>query len=306
MPDVLPRSRLAVWFQAVRAPFFTAAVIPVFLALVYALWLNVPVAWPILPVALLGMIFLHAGTNCINDYYDYKNGVDKKTTFGSSRVLVDGLMAPRHIFLESIIFFILGSIAGLMIVAWRGPVILMIGMLGVAGGYFYSARPLGLKYLALGDVMVFLLFGPLLIWGAYYALTGLHSWLVILTSVPLGFLVTGILHANNIRDMHDDAAAGIKTQALLLGLRGSKIEYVLLLAAAYAGVGVMALGGILPWQTLAIFISLPLAINNIRAIVQVQDNNLKSVAAMDVQTAQLHMAFGVLLIFSLGLAAICR
>ena len=302
--NILPQ--LAIWFQAVRAPFFTAAVLPVLLALVYALWLHIPVFWPILPLTILGMIFLHAGTNCINDYYDYKNGVDKKATFGSSRVLVDALMSPRHLWIESILFFSLGSIMGLIIVAWRGPVILAIGLLGILGGYFYSARPLGLKYLAWGDVMVFLLFGPLLIWGAYYALTGTHNWQIICASIPLGLLVTGILHANNIRDMRNDTTAGIKTMALLLGLQGAKAEYFLLLTTAYSLVMIMVIVGILPWHTLAVFLSLPLAIKNIRAIVRVQEDDLKAIATMDVQTAQLHLIFGMILTLSLGLATILR
>ncbi|MBF0121816.1 MAG: 1,4-dihydroxy-2-naphthoate octaprenyltransferase [Candidatus Omnitrophica bacterium] len=300
------RSSYSIWFQAVRAPFFTAAVIPVLLALVYALWIKTPVAWPLLPLIIMGMIFLHAGTNCINDYYDYINGVDKKTTFGSSRVLVDDLMPARHMFIESIILFSLGSIMGLIIVFWRGPVILAIGLLGVLGGYFYSAKPLGLKYLAWGDVMVFLLFGPLLIWGAYYAITGMHSLQIVLASVPLGFLVTGILHANNIRDMRTDSTAGIKTMALILGLRGSKAEYFLLLATAYIGVLLMAASGILPWHSLAVFLSLPLAIKNIQEILRVQEDDLKAIATMDVQTAQLHLVFGILFTLSLGLATILR
>ncbi|MEI8012737.1 MAG: 1,4-dihydroxy-2-naphthoate octaprenyltransferase [Candidatus Omnitrophota bacterium] len=306
MSGINIRLRCAVWFQAVRAPFFTAAVIPVFLVFVYALWVKLPVTWFILPLAVMGMIFLHAGTNCINDYYDFKNGIDKKTTFGSSRVLVDGLMSPRHIFIESIILFSLGAAIGLVIVASRGPVILGIGLVGMAGGYFYSAKPLGLKYLAWGDMMVFLLFGPFLAWGASYALTGTHGTAVILVSIPLGLLVTGILHANNIRDMRDDRSAGIKTMALLLGLKKSQIAYSLLLSGAYAGILVMTSARILPWQSLAVFLSLPLAVNNMTIINNVKEDNLKSIAKMDVQTAQLHLLFGLLLIFSIGWAGIFR
>ena len=299
-------SRYAVWFQAVRAPFFTAAVMPVFLAAAYALSVKWPIDWIIFTLAILGMVFLHAGTNCINDYCDFNNGVDKKTTFGSSRVLVDGLMPPRHMLIESLILFGLGSGIGLVITAWRGPVILGIGAIGVAGGYFYSARPFGLKYKALGDIMVFLLFGPCLAWGACYALTATHGIPVILASIPLGLLVTGILHANNIRDMRDDRTAAIRTLPLLIGLQGSQTMYFLLIAGAYAGILALSLGRILPWSSLAVFLSLPLAVNNIRAINAVKEDNLKAIAAMDVQTARLHLAFGLLLVMGIGFAGIVR
>ena len=299
-------SRYAVWFQAVRAPFFTAAVMPVFLAAAYALSVKWPIDWIIFTLAILGMVFLHAGTNCINDYCDFNNGVDKKTTFGSSRVLVDGLMPPRHMLIESLILFALGSGIGLVITAWRGPVILGIGAIGVAGGYFYSARPFGLKYKALGDIMVFLLFGPFLAWGACYALTATHGIPVMLASIPLGLLVTGILHANNIRDMRDDRTAAIRTLPLLIGLQGSQTMYFLLIAGAYAGILALSLGRILPWPSLAVFLSLPLAVNNIRAINAVNEDNLKAIAARDVQTARLHLAFGLLLVMGIGFAGIVR
>lgn len=295
---------IKLWIQAVRAPFFTASVIPVLLSAAYACWQKAGVSWPLFFLILTATMFLHAGTNTINDYYDFKKGVDKKTTFGSSRVLVDGLMTPRALLIGSYILFGLGFLSGLVLVTFRGAPLLIMGLLGLCGGYLYSAKPLGLKYVGLGDLTVFIFMGPLLVVGAYYAVTGIYDPRVIYVSLPIAFLVTAILHANNLRDIGYDRDAGIRTWTLILGLKAAKANYYCLLIAAYISVVVMVLCGVLPALCLAVFLSLPLAIKNISCIAAAREEHLAEIATMDVRTAQLHLVFGVLYIVSLFAAAI--
>jgi 1,4-dihydroxy-2-naphthoate polyprenyltransferase len=286
-------------FKAVRSPFFTASIIPVFFAAAYALWRDEVITWPLLALMFLSVLFLHAGTNTINDYYDFKKGVDRPDTFGSSRVLVDGLMAPEKILTISYIFFAAGTALGLIIVAWRGLPILALGITGLLAGYSYSAKPLGLKYSGLGDILVFIFMGPFLVFSAYYALTGIFSPQVIYVSVPIGFLVTSILHANNTRDMGSDKASRVKTLALMLGFSGSKAMYCFLVVAAYLSVVVMVALGSLPLFSLAVFLSSPLAVKNLKAILKAKEDDTQSMATMDIRSAQLHMVYGTLLIVSL-------
>lgn len=291
------------WLRAVRAPFFTATVVPVLLAAAYASWQGQGISWPFFFLFLATALFLHAGTNTINDYYDFKRGVDKKTSFGSSRVLVDELMRPRTLLIGSYILFGLGFVSGLILVVFRGAPLLAMGILGLSAGYLYSAKPLGLKYIGLGDITVFIFMGPFLVVSAFTAATGLFDLRVIFVSLPVAFLVTAILHANNLRDIGYDRAAGIRTWALILGLEASKLNYYGFLIAAYASVAVMVLCGILPLLCLAVFLSLPLAVGDIRCIAGARQENLAAVAAMDVRTAQLHLIFGVLYIVALSVAA---
>lgn len=288
-------SPVSAWCQALRVPYFTAVIIPVIFSTCYALWTGVSVDWPALPLTLLGLLFIHGGTNCINDYYDHKNGIDKKETFGSSRVLVDGLMRPQHLWTEGMLLFSFGALIGVLIAFWRGPLIIILGLLGILGGYFYSAKPLGLKYIAWGDAMVFLLFGPILTGGVFFALTATHSWQILLASLPLAALTSGILSANNTRDMHHDKTANIKTVALTLGLKGAKIEYAGLLIGAYFGVPCLILTGLLPWQSLVALISLPLAFKNISLMIHAKHETLATLLPLPVETARLHMIFGIIL-----------
>lgn len=300
------RNSISARIQAVRPPFFTASIIPVLLALAFALWKEDKVSWLLFPLMLLSTVFLQAGTNTINDYYDFKKGIDKKTTFGSSRVLVDGLLTPEQLLKETFVLFGICAVLGLIIVAFRGVPLLIMGAIGILGGYFYSAKPVGLKYRGLGDISVFILMGPLLVVSAYYAITGIYNAEVIYASLPVGFLVAAILHANNLRDIVYDKSSGIKTVALTFGLKSAKAEYHFLLAAAFVSVLVMVISGVLPLFSLGVFISLPFAVKNMAAIAQAKEDTLEKVAAMDIRTAQLHMAFGMLLILSLFLAAIFK
>lgn len=295
---------LKIWIQAVRAPFFTASVIPVLLAAAYACWQREAVAWPLFSLVLVSTIFLHAGTNTINDYYDFKKDVDTKTSFGSSRVLVDNLMSPRTLLIGSYVLFGLGFLSGLAVVAFRGVPLLAMGLLGLSAGYLYSAKPLGLKYIGLGDVTVFIFMGPFLVVSAFYAATGLFDPRVIFISLPIAFLVTAILHANNLRDIDCDRSAGIRTWALILGLKAAKLNYYGLLIAAYVSVVVMVFCKILPLYGLAVFLSLPLAVKNILCMAGARQENLAEIAGMDVRTAQLHLVFGGLYVLALFAAAL--
>jgi 1,4-dihydroxy-2-naphthoate octaprenyltransferase len=180
----------------------------------------------------------------------------------------------------------------------RGPVILLLGLIGVFGGFFYTARPLGYKYRALGDLGIFLLFGPLMVLGAFFVQAGTFSWLPLIAALPVGFLVTAILHANNLRDIPFDGRAGIKTLAMVAGSRGSRVIYATLLVGAYVAVVAFSVLGLVPMLALAALLSAPIAVRNLRLIMRASSPG--EMAMADVMTAQLHMAFGVLL--TLGVA----
>lgn len=290
------RSKLSIWIQAFRPFAYSASVTPVILAAMLALTYNTDgTNWFLFPVILICAVLFHTGANLVSEYFDYKNNVDKTDTFGSSRVLVEGLLQPKQVLNAGIITFALGFVLGLILVYFRGTDILLLGIIGLIGGYFYTAKPFQFKYIALGDLLIFLLFGPLLVLGAYLGLTGDMNYQVLLVSIPIGFLVVAILHANNTRDMKYDRRAQIKTLAMLIGLKGAKIEYYFLIFGAFLSVVILILFKILsPWSLL-VFLSLPPALKNVQTIAQVDAENPSSIAMLDVLTAQHHMLFGLLL-----------
>ena len=141
---------------------------------------------------------------------------------------------------------------------------LLIGVAGLLGGYLYTGGPKGYKYLALGEVLVFVLMGPLSVVGTYLALTGEVSLVVLLASLPVGSLVAAIMAINNHRDAASDRGAGVKTLSNVIGFRASRVENLILPVSAYLFVGLAALFGLLSVWTLLVFLSLPLALRNLR------------------------------------------
>lgn len=299
------RSKASIWVQAARPFALSASVIPVLIGSFASFLFNPGTAdWILFPTILIAAVLFHTGGNFISEYYDYKQQVDREDSLGSSRVLVEKLLMPKQILNAGILFFTVGFILGLILVYYRGLDILYLGLLGLIAGVFYTMKPFQFKYIALGDLLIFFAFGPLLVLGSYMGLTGDSNWNVIWISIPISFLVVAILHANNTRDMSSDTKANIKTQALLLGIKGSIFEYNFLLIGAYLATVFLIVFGLLDWYALIVLISLPTAIKNIKEFSNVKLNNPELIAMMDVKTAQLHMQFGLLFVIGMILSGL--
>jgi 1,4-dihydroxy-2-naphthoate octaprenyltransferase len=171
-------------------------------------------------LALAGMMILHTAANMLSDVFDYRRGLDRDIT-PVSGAIVRGWLTARQVAAGSAVLFLLGSAIGLYLVFIIGPVLLIIGAVGVAVGVFYT----GLKYHALGDLAVFLNFGILGSLGAWVVQTRSFSWLPVIWTVPMAMLVSAILHANNWRDSVTDRERRVTTVASLLGDRGSLYYY---------------------------------------------------------------------------------
>ncbi|MBK9246879.1 MAG: prenyltransferase [Ignavibacteria bacterium] len=220
---ITTRSSFSLWIQAVRAFSFTASMVPIIIGAMLALSFPGYVRWDLFPIVILCSLLIHAGTNLISDYYDFTKGVDKEGAFGGSGVLVGKLLQPKQLLMGGIICFSLCFLLGLIFVQVRGIGMLYLGLIGIIGGYLYCGG-IGYKYIALGDVLVFWLMGPLMVIGSYFVLTGTYNSTILLTSLPIGLLVTAILHANNLRDIKHDQAANVRTMASIMGLSGAKLN----------------------------------------------------------------------------------
>ena len=292
--------KLSVWLRALRAFAFPASIVPVLLGAALALSCEGPVMWQLLPVVFVCSLLFHAGTNVLNDYFDFMRGVDRDHTLGSSRVLVDGLLEPKGLLVGGWVLFGVGCLLGLVLVAVRGIPMLVLGVIGLLGGYLYTGAPLGYKYIALGDIGVFILMGPLMVIGSYFALTGTYADTVLYASLPVGCLVAAILHSNNLRDITYDAEANVRTMANLLGHRAGRWEYVILVLAAYGAVVAMICTGVLAPLAWIVFASLPLAAKNMKAVWKSTPEEPQALATIDARTAQHHLVFGLLLVASVA------
>lgn len=282
-------SRLALYWKAIRPFAFPATLAPVLVGSLIAPVFD----WARFVLTLLGTMLAHAGVNVISDYMDWRRGADTWRVLGSSRVLVDGMMEPKEHRRLGTVLLLLAAAAGAALALLSGPAVWLLMALGAAIGIFYTVPPIGLKYRALGDVAVFLAFGPLMTLGAYYVQTGTLDWLPVWLSIPIGLLTIAILHGNNYRDIVEDRAAGYQTVASLLGPRRSAYYYVVLLAGAYVSVLLFIAIGWLPLWSLAVLLTLPLAWRNI----QVAFNHARvAFSFLDLLTAQLHLLFSLALI----------
>jgi 1,4-dihydroxy-2-naphthoate octaprenyltransferase len=285
------RTLLGVWFQATRPFSLTASVLPVVIGAVLAATADGPVDWPLFPLIVACSLLFHIGTNMVSDYFDYVKGVDRDETLGGSRVLFEGQITPRQLLAAGVLLFAVGFSLGLLLVAVRGWPIFLLGVIGLLGGWFYTGGPVAYKYVALGDILVFILMGPLMVIGSYLALTGGFNLTVFYASLPVGCLVAAILHANNLRDIPHDAKANIRTMAMVLGVPAAKAIYVGLVAVAYLVVLVMVLAKLVTPLALAVGITLPLALRNVKAVLASVPGRPESIAMGDVMSAQLHLAF---------------
>ena len=253
-------------------------------------------SWPLYLVTLVGMIIMHAATNLMNDYYDVLSGVDHQETSTAQyrpHPLLEGKLKPAQVRIVAFMLYALSAMAGLYLAAVRGWALLWIGLIGMVASISYTAPPFKYKYKALGELSVFLMWGPLMVEGAYFVQRQTFSLEAFWVSLPFGFLVALVLLINNTRDIGHDRQKGIITLPILIGQRNGFRLYLTLVVVAYMGILWMSVFGPLdPWS-LMVFISLPLAIRLLR---QMRD---EIPVDADARTAQLNTAFGVLLVISM-------
>ena len=255
-------------------------------------------SWIFYLLALIAGVFMHAATNLINDYYDVKSGVDFKgvsTGIYRPHPLLEGKLAPRQVLIEACVLYVVATIIGLYLAADRGWPLIGIGLIGVFASITYTAPPFKYKYIALGELSVFLMWGPLMVMGSYFIQRQAFSINALLISIPFGILVALVLLANNIRDISHDRSKGIRTLPIIIGERNGLRLYSTLVILAYAGMIGMSIAGPLYMWSLIVVLSLPLALKLIRQMMQ------KIPDDADAQTAKLDTAFGLLLVASLVL-----
>ena len=232
-------------FEILRPFAFTASVIPVLAGAALA-WVDNAWSWAPFLLALVGAVLLHAGTNIVNEVYDVRKGIDSITSPRASHAIVKGRMRERTALIIAGAAFALAVAAGIALVAQRGPAIIALGLLGLLGGWGYTAPPLEYKNRALGVPIVFLLMGPLMVEGAYFAVSGQWSATALVLSIPVGLLVAAILHGNEWRDIREDTRAGITTMSARIGRRWAHYGYVALVLGAYMALAVAVIARALP------------------------------------------------------------
>jgi 1,4-dihydroxy-2-naphthoate octaprenyltransferase len=208
---------------------------------------------------ILAGLALQAGVNLVNDFFEFrqKRIGDKISRLGFSRE--DREFLELLIFLVGLALFAFTGLLGLFL-AWRsGWPILLFGLVGWIGGFFYTGEPLNYKRRGLAVTLVFFLMGVIMIAGAYFAVAGRFSWASVVSAIPVSFLISLILLANELRDYESDKSFGIRTLTVRIGYRRAILVYCLLLACAYGTPAILYALGSFPHLGL-LYLAAPTAI----------------------------------------------
>lgn len=255
------------WVEATRLPFISASVGSVLLGTAMAWRIGGTFNMTYFLLTLLGAIVVHLGANMLNDYYDHITGNDAANTFhneltGGSRVIQKGVFSPEKVILSSILFLLSGAGIGLYLNAiLPGNMLLFIGIAGIFLCVGYSTPVLKFSYRGFGEFAVGIAFGLLITLGSYFVQSGTISWLPVIASTPLSILVFQILFINEFQDYRADKNSSKKTLVVRIGDKFKAMKvYSAILFLPYIWVIPFAVLGLMPYWSLLIFLTLPLAI----------------------------------------------
>ena len=284
--------RLREWFLATRPWSFPMTVVSVSLGAVLAAQEGF-FSPPLYLLTLLGILMFHAATNLLNDYYDVKHGVDgpgAPTAKYRRHPILTGEFTPESFRNAVAVLYLFVIAAASYLALLRGWPIIVLTVAGLLISVFYTADPIKFKHYPVGELFVFSVWGPLLVAGTHYVLTGALSLRAALASTPIGVLVALVLLANNLRDMEYDGALGLRTLAVVIGReRGIKLYRSLLFLVYALLAALVSLRVLSAWSLLAL-LTLPKALSLSKLFSQ------RIPEAADPITAQLLLLFGVLLV----------
>jgi 1,4-dihydroxy-2-naphthoate octaprenyltransferase len=216
--------KLKTLFLASRPKFLTASAAPVLVGSLIGFAVAGTFNWPLFLLALFGIMFLHAGANISNDYFDHLSGNDwvnkNPTPFSGGRQFIQqGILSPKATLLASLFCLTVGAILGVIILLiTRSIFILVLGLAGLLGGFFYTAPPVKLGYRGIGEFVIAFLFGILPVYGSYYLQTRVIDLVPLPVACIVGILIFLVIFINEFPDLAADAAVNKKTMVVHLGV----------------------------------------------------------------------------------------
>ena len=280
------RSAFTTYLFALRPWSFTASITPVALGSTLAYKSTGSFDPFIFLTTVFSALCVHAAGNLVNTYYDYIRGIDNKKS--DDRTLVDKHLEPQDVAWFGGMFYICGC-AGFLLLTFLSPAkmehLALVYFCGLSSSFLYTGG-LGLKYIALGDLLIVFTFGPLTVVFAFLTQAGQLTLFPFLYAVPIALNTEAILHSNNARDMDTDRLAGIVTLAILLGHSGSYILFCVLMFLPYMIFILLGLH-LTPWMFLpvsSIFLAFKLE----------KEFRRKELTTMPQQVAKLNFLIGFL------------
>lgn len=218
--------------------------------------------WGRFALVALGLVLAHAANNMVNDLFDVLGGVDTEDYPRANYALhpiLDNLVSTGGLIAAILVCNALDlAIAGWLVraVGWK---VLLFAAAGLLTSVFYVAPPLKLKHRGLGEPAIFLIWGPLMIGGTYFVMTGRLPAGVVFASVPYGLGVTAVLMGKHLDKAAKDREKGVRTLPVVLGNRGGRMVTQLMVWSFYLVITALVVGGTLPWPALLALLTIPRA-----------------------------------------------
>ena len=253
---------ISTWLRVIRIRFLLASVIAVSNGLAISYWKYHTIDPIYAVLTYVGVIFLHASVDLLNDYWDYKRGIDiatKRTKFsGGTGVLPENLLAPRTVYIAGLVFLILGASIGAYFILVRGVAIAIILGFAVIAIYFYSTR---IVNAGLGELFVAIK-GAMIVLGSLYVQNAVLEPAAIYGGAIVGILSATVLFINSFPDYEADKSKGRRTLVIILGRKTASTIFPMFMIAAYALIAGGIFFGLTKVYSLISFVSMPFAIKS--------------------------------------------
>lgn len=263
-------NRLKFWFTNARPISLPQSMLPALTAVALSVG-NQEFSVVAAIASVIGVVCLHLGMNLLDDWFDYKVGsAEARQTVANEGFrgrmikypyLTSGEATHEQLLGAVVSFFAVAASMGAIVIAIRGWVILGWVAAALVIGISYSGKPLMLGFRGLGELVIFLMFGPLMMTGVYYAITGTLDWKISWISIAIGLLVTNIVYSHSVLDAIPDRKMGKKTMAHLMGSgRGQIILSGLINTIPYLMIAAGVVQGEMNPAYLAVFLLLPVSL----------------------------------------------
>ncbi|WP_391202840.1 1,4-dihydroxy-2-naphthoate polyprenyltransferase [Psychrobacillus sp. L4] len=267
-----------VWWKLTRPHTLTASFAPVFLGTMIALY-YANINWPLFLAMLFACLFIQAATNMFNEYYDFARGLDHEESVGIGGAIVRNGVKPKTVMQLALLLYAIAAFLGIYICYESSWMLLIVGALSMAVGYFYTGGPYPIAYTPFGELFSGFFMGMLIVLIATYIQVGTVPNFAILLSVPSALLVAGIMLSNNTRDLVEDKAGGRKTMAILVGRKNAVTILAAYFIISYLWiVGLVIMQVVTPW-TLLVLLSIKKPIHAIK-LFREKENAIEVAPAM--------------------------
>ncbi|MBK25202.1 MAG: 1,4-dihydroxy-2-naphthoate octaprenyltransferase [Halobacteriovorax sp.] len=210
-------SKSSAWLLATRPKTLPASIGPVLLGTSLASFEQIKTTLPIIILILINAVTLQIGTNLVNDYFDSVRGLDDHNRIGPDRALQMGWLTKEELKRGIIFVFTLAFVFGCFLMYIGGLPIVIIGLMSLLMAFMYTGGPLPLSYFGLGEVLAFIFFGPIPVWGTYFLITKDYDYFPAIVGCIPGLISLALMGINNLRDHLNDKEKGKKTLTTIFG-----------------------------------------------------------------------------------------